>query len=1093
MSLRRPPLRSLLAALGLLLLGAPEGSAYLTKFEGVNLVRWKAGSPAPWNDATKTLSWSLNTTGFQPAHWPSIAEAGAAFQNAFQSFEDVTGATLKFNRLPNTTGAPGTDDGQVEMLLALDSTNDSFGMNMFGAFARTYWSWNNATGAMSDADIVFNGDVDDFSWSTAVPAPNGTNDIEVTQIHEAVHGIGGGHPVYFFAAVWPTGRFPEIVLPDRCLAPDDRNLLRTLYPEAAGQGGTINGQVNLSSGGGCELAIVVATDANGVPQATMTTDASGAYSITVPAGNYTLTAHHNINLRYNSDINFGPADGFTTATTVTANGVADGNTVVAPVITATTGTPTMELSRLAVSPSALQTQVQFLAKGAVGTLQLEVGGATFTSMQISNVDLGPGIVAGLPTAVGGVGLTLVSIPFNVDAGAAPGVRTISITANGERALLPSGLMILESGTLAVAAGGANPPAAGSAPGSLDRPLLQVDLSAGATEDVRIRRLQFTLAGTGPALADVQLWRDVNDNGAVDGGDLPVFSGNAYSMTPIGESFAVAPPATVDFNNLALSVLAGTTVTLLLTADFPGAGTGDYTASLATSAVVAHGMFYGSVITPTGATVTGGAQTLGALAVAGLQQIRTTGGTAIAAGGITTETQVTLRGTVTSATGTVGLDVEVRPLGTPFTNAPTSSSATTFASGTQISLNVTGLAAATAYHWQARPTGSILAPGAWASFGGNAETASDFAVDTSTTSVPTALGQFEASGAPAVPLGGTTRQSIRLAASNGTNSGGQQVALEAEVRPAGVAFSDTPTHASAFGPGGAATFILFAGGTGDYHWQVRTVNPLGGASAWVAFDAAALHFHLDSPEPIEASAGCAGRIAGEAGLWMPALALALLLLSRLPRRAGRGAAALLLVAALGATAVADEPASFEPTAAKPLQSWGTFGAYIGLEFIDTDFEATGTDTFVREVSGSGTFTLGFEGLIDLHQNWRIGAALEIGIWEDVRLLGLGPELAFRFAASHENSMTGRADLEHWLKIGALYRRLEVDKSGFGDFDATLGFRLGYDLRVAVAERWAVQIGAELRHSVWDYAEDITAGDDELGGASFFLSVGLAWLP
>jgi hypothetical protein len=1075
-------------------------SAYLETTQGANLVFWKAGSPATiWNNSSKTLSWSFSSINFPRSNWPSVAQAGAALQNAFQTYEDVPGSSIRFNRLPNTTGRPSSKDGKLEIAFAPNASNDYYGNDISGAYAVTYMLWN-GSGALLDADIVFNGDPAEFTWSTGdVPVSTTTADVEVTMLHEGIHAVGGGHPVYFYAAVWPTGRSPEKPLNDRCLSPDDRILLRLLYPETPALG-TISGQVNLSSGGGCARAIVVATDAAGIPQATRVTDSSGAYSIRVPAGTYSLTAHHHLNSLYGtSDINFRVAPGFTTATTVSGVGVASGETATAPALTATAGTPKMRLTRITTLPNSPEMQVQFLRRGFAGTIVVRISGVTLSESDISSIDFGPGITVSAWTTTTSTTprATLVNVPITVDSGATAGPRTLAITrTTGERALWPAAVMILDKASLALSADPANPGPSSAAPGSTDVPLLQVRLQADAVEDVRVRRLEFSIAGIGPTLPDVRLWK-------VESTNVRVFSGAAYANNPVSETKSATPSGTVVFDNLALSVPAGGTLTLLLTADMPSSGSGNYSASLAASDITAHGMYYGDVITVAGGTVTGGPITLESIGVSNLGQFRATAGTAISVGGYTPETQVEIRGTVTAQSGSVGLEVEVKPVGSGFTGSGTTSSAVNYTSGSEISVTVTGLSNLTEYHWRARALGSTLSPSAWVSFGGNAETQRDFSVDTGTTAPPTALAQAGPGGAPPVPLGGSTPGGIQLSGTNGTNSDGQQVRLEIEVRPAGTLFSNTPTLVTPWGAGGAVTSALFSGPTGDYHWQARTVAFYGSESSWVAFDPAPVHFRLEPVESIEASGGCAGNVAVVGGLFRIAawLLLGSILAVRVFRRRLPGAPFALLLVLPSVASAADltdlprsvsesEPAAVRARADDP---WGSFALYLGAAFRDSAFEATGTDSIEREVDGLGAATLGLEALVHLHEDWRIGLAAEAGWGGDLRFAGAGPVLTWTFARSQPKAAGGASDFEHLFKVGVLFQTLEVDKSDFGDFEAALEARVGYELRISMTAGWAATLGLEARYAVWDYDESILSGDDELGGFGVFLSAGIAWTP
>src|SRR5204863_225943 len=88
--------------------------------------------------------------------------------------------------------------------------------------------------------------------------------------------------------------------------------------------------------------------------------------------------------------------------------------------------------------------------------------------------------------------------------------------------------------------------------------------------------------------------------------------------------------------------------------------------------------------------------------------------------------------------------------------------------------------------------------AWVSFGGNAETAADFAtVIPEPPLAPTALGQFQNDGVTAIPVGGSGRS--RSAVFKGTVTDpnpSDVVRLEVEVEPLGTAFTGVPNGSGA---------------------------------------------------------------------------------------------------------------------------------------------------------------------------------------------------------------------------------------------------------------------------------------------------------
>jgi hypothetical protein len=114
--------------------------------------------------------------------------------------------------------------------------------------------------------------------------------------------------------------------------------------------------------------------------------------------------------------------------------------------------------------------------------------------------------------------------------------------------------------------------------------------------------------------------------------------------------------------------------------------------------------------------------------AGVGQYRSDGTTAIAVGATTPESTVVLLATMSDPNGAdlVRLEVELRTLGTPFSNAATHQGGFVPNGGVG-GVGVFGLADGTSYHWQARVVDSEGLANPWVAFGGNAESVADFTV------------------------------------------------------------------------------------------------------------------------------------------------------------------------------------------------------------------------------------------------------------------------------------------------------------------------------------------------------------------------------
>lgn len=113
----------------------------------------------------------------------------------------------------------------------------------------------------------------------------------------------------------------------------------------------------------------------------------------------------------------------------------------------------------------------------------------------------------------------------------------------------------------------------------------------------------------------------------------------------------------------------------------------------------------------------------------LRQYRADCTTQINAGGTTTQSTVCLAGTVNSANNPDNLtaQIEIQPLGTPFTNTPNFQSSPVPFTGSPVNfyVGVNDLNIGTSYHWQVRIFNELGVYSAWQSYGANSESSADF--------------------------------------------------------------------------------------------------------------------------------------------------------------------------------------------------------------------------------------------------------------------------------------------------------------------------------------------------------------------------------
>lgn len=214
------------------------------------------------------------------------------------------------------------------------------------------------------------------------------------------------------------------------------------------------------------------------------------------------------------------------------------------------------------------------------------------------------------------------------------------------------------------------------------------------------------------------------------------------------------------------------------------------------------------------------------------------GTGLITGG-TTDSDVVILGAVVSDSDPgdlVRLEVEVRPVGTTFVAATDSSAPV--ANGGALQVTVGPLAGSTSYHWRTRAVDQTGLTSGWVSYGGNAESASDFTVTSvHEPGVPSALVQLQSRDLTPIPVGGQPQSdSVVIQGTVTDPDAGQSVLLDVEVQAVGQAFTDQPNYSSGFVRSGAMARAIVGplATNSGYHWQARARDNTGNIGAWVSF-------------------------------------------------------------------------------------------------------------------------------------------------------------------------------------------------------------------------------------------------------------------
>jgi hypothetical protein len=195
--------------------------------------------------------------------------------------------------------------------------------------------------------------------------------------------------------------------------------------------------------------------------------------------------------------------------------------------------------------------------------------------------------------------------------------------------------------------------------------------------------------------------------------------NTGTGTLSGQATAVAPFSVVSGGTYSLT--AGQTQTV--TVRFSPAAAGTFASNVS---------FTGAGGVSRAVNGVGGAGNAAPGLPTALAQFKADAVTPLAVGAWTNQTSIVLKFTMVdaSAADTLTPEVEIKPVATAFTGAGLRAGLAVTSTGAPVqgAVTVTGLVNGSQYHWRARTRDAAGQTSAWVSFGGNAETVRDVAVD-----------------------------------------------------------------------------------------------------------------------------------------------------------------------------------------------------------------------------------------------------------------------------------------------------------------------------------------------------------------------------
>jgi hypothetical protein len=401
--------------------------------------------------ATTTLAWTAGST-VNYKHWTGnstatnvtgVAAAVAEIDAAIASI--AAGTSLTFVNTGTFSGAgSAVADGVNQVTLANTAANAAA---VGGALAVDVFYFTTPGGQITEADMIFN--------SSVLFTTNGTSgqyDLRSVAAHEAGHSVGLDHCALCNSTMFPFSYTGQTV--QRSPSTDDYAGLRQLYPTgpilAPFGYGVLNGQVNLSTGGGAQGAHVFLTDAvRGIVGPSALTNSTGAYSISgVPAGVYRVNVEPLDSPMTTSNLGLGGWAGATFSTAFRSTTLGGLNPLVAAKAGVTTSVPAITVTNTA---PTLNPVAAFPMSTATGGFSFQTGkpvvlmppytqwigivGSGFHNLPDSafSFDTPFITITGPSTQSGSSGGGYKIFPINVAAETPPGGYSIKVSNAGETA------------------------------------------------------------------------------------------------------------------------------------------------------------------------------------------------------------------------------------------------------------------------------------------------------------------------------------------------------------------------------------------------------------------------------------------------------------------------------------------------------------------------------------------------------------------------------------------------------------------------------------------------------------------------------------
>jgi hypothetical protein len=194
--------------------------------------------------------------------------------------------------------------------------------------------------------------------------------------------------------------------------------------------------------------------------------------------------------------------------------------------------------------------------------------------------------------------------------------------------------------------------------------------------------------------------------------------------------------------------------------------------------------------------------------------------------------------------------------------------------------------------------------------------------------------------------------------------------------------------------------------------------------------------------------------------------------------------MLLVAALGASG--GDPAALQDgeDGASDLSAFAMLrsGVWAGTGF---RFDST-HDSVRREINTNALFSAGVDAGVEFSKHFVLFGTYEVNLAEDIFCDIAGACLGYRERA--EEGTRSTIPVETTVYAGGIWGRFDVNAEGY-KFDDAVGFRAGMAFSWKVSRSLTVDLVGEYRLIEFNCTEKPDSGDNQIGGSSGWLGLGL----